>query len=86
MIRRTILLLLSLGFFATGAVFAWGEFNLAAKTGDQDHVYAALFGGGLFSFAGVLLLLRLFKPRGSDSAVASAGLAGVIDDTDDFND
>jgi len=93
MIRKIILLLLSLGFFAAGAVFALGELNLAAKTGDQDHVYAALFGGGLFTFVGLMLLFLVFrkrKPANPEAAAATVwavGMTTAMDDGgDDFSD
>lgn len=63
MIRNFVLLLLSLGFLAAGAVYTLGELNLAASTGDHDHVYAAFFGGGLLGFVGLVLLILVFSKR-----------------------
>lgn len=73
MIRKFVLLLLSLGFLVAGAVFTLGELNLAYRTGDHDHVYAAFFGGGLWGFVGLVLLIRLFtkrKPADPEGAAA----------------
>ena len=88
MFRKTILVLLALCFIGSAVVFALGEMNLADKTGDMDHVYAALFGGGLLGFVGILLLVLTFrKPPKPDPASAGAtvwavGMATAMDDTD----
>lgn len=93
MIRKLILLLLSLGFIAGGVAFALTEMNLASTTSDQNHIYAALFGGGLLGFVGVLLFILAFrKPKPTDPEAAAAGVLAMgmttlADDAgDDYSD
>lgn len=80
MAKRIILFLLSLVFLAGGAMFALSELNLATATGDHNHVYAALFGGGLLALAGILLMLlgvRKRKPGEPGAATASIWAVGM---------
>jgi len=72
MLRKIILLALSLGFLAGGAAFTLSEWNLAAATGEHDHIYAALFGGALLGFVGLMLLFRVFRKPGTDAPGAWA--------------
>ena len=66
MIRKITLLLLSLGFVLGGVVFALNELNLATGSSNQDHIYIALFGGGLLGFVGVVLFFAgIRKPAAS---------------------
>lgn len=93
MIRKLILLLLSLGFFAGALVFAAGQMNLATRTGDHDHVYAALFGGGCLGFVGLILMILVFKkrkpaePEAAAAAIWAVGMTTLADDAgDDYSD
>ena len=78
MIRKIILVLLALGFLAFGAIFAIGEMNVASKTGDTDHIYAALFGGGLFGLIGLILLIVSFKKRAPSDPEAAAATVWAV--------
>ncbi|KRS17657.1 hypothetical protein [Roseovarius indicus] len=93
MIRKLILLLLSLGFIAGGIAFALTEMNLASSTADQNHIYAALFGGGLLGFAGVVLFILAFRkpkpaePEGAAAGILAMGMSTVPDDGgDEYSD
>lgn len=70
MIRKLILLLLSLGFIAGGIAFALTEMNLASSTADHNHIYAALFGGGLL---GLRAWFCSYSPSGNPSRPSRRG-------------
>lgn len=89
MVRKLILLVLSLSFVAGGMYFAFGEMDLASRTTDQNHIYAALFGGGLLGFIGVVLFLLAFrkpKPDEYETPSVEALAMGVNPMPDDRRD
>ncbi|MEQ8293027.1 MAG: hypothetical protein RIA08_12555 [Roseovarius sp.] len=87
MIRKITLVLLSLGFVLGGVAFVLNELNLATGSGDQDHIYAALFGGGLLGFIGVVLFIAGFRKREDDGdRYWAVGGSTLADDSEDYRD
>ncbi|MEQ8895960.1 MAG: hypothetical protein RID23_02635 [Roseovarius sp.] len=93
MVRKITHLLLSLGFVLGGVAFALNEMNLATSSGDHDHIYAALFGGGLLGFVGVVLFFRAFRkpgpvePETPAAGLLAMGMTTVPDDgRDEYSD
>ncbi|KZY33306.1 hypothetical protein A3731_03455 [Roseovarius sp. HI0049] len=87
MIRKITLLLLSLGFVLGGVAFALNEMNLATGSGDQNHIYAALFGGGLLGFVGVVLFIAGFRKRDDEGeGYWAIGGSTLADDPDEYRD
>ena len=92
MIRKIVLFVLALGFLGFGAAFTIGEMNISARTGDTDHFYAALFGGGLMGFVGIILMVLAFKkpgkpdPEAAAATVWAVGMTSMMDDGGDSGD
>ncbi|MDM8166198.1 hypothetical protein [Roseovarius sp.] len=87
MIRKITLLLLSLGFVLGGVVFALNELNLATGSSNQDHIYIALFGGGLLGFVGVVLFFAgIRKPDDEADRYYAVGGSTLAEDPEDYRD
>ncbi|WP_422032151.1 hypothetical protein [Roseovarius sp.] len=88
MIRKITLLLLSLGFVLGGVAFVLNELNLATGSSNQDHIYIALFGGGLLGFVGVVLFFAGVRKPDDDEGDRYWAVGGstLAEDPEDYRD